>query len=195
MVPQHILQQLCVGKVDDPEDGSKALVSDGGAGRRAVHLVKDPEQSLDEALGQLGVLLHQLGSGVFSADLLVAPCNAHAHTQSRLALLPHGLSLAGRPPQVTSGDPRVTCVGVGQGVGFPLDAACRPRVLVDLLHRVEVDGVDAAQRRQADLVLAVLVGCLQAKRTTNISDASGTRNSATTGMQIVQRLLEVANRF
>lgn len=183
MVPQHILQQLCVGKVDDPEDGSKALVSDGGAGRRAVHLVKDPEQSLDEALGQLGVLLHQLGSGIFSADLLVAPCNVRAHThrdthtQSRLALLPHGLSLAGRPPQVTSGDPRVTCVGVGQGVGFPLDTACRPRVLVDLLHRVEVDGVDAAQRRQADLVLAILVGRLQAKRTTNISDASGTRNN------------------
>lgn len=40
----------------------------------------------------------------------------------------------------------VTCVGVSQGVGFPLDAACSPRVLIDLLHRVEVDGVDAAQR-------------------------------------------------
>lgn len=79
MVPQHILQQLCVSKVDDPEDGSKALVSDGRAGRRAVHLIQDPEQSLDEALGQFGVFLHQLGSGVFSTDVLVATCSTHAH--------------------------------------------------------------------------------------------------------------------
>lgn len=57
----------------------------------------------------------------------------------------------------------VTCVRVGQGVGFPLDTACSPCVLVDLLHRVEVDGVDAAQCRQADFVLAVLVGRLQAE--------------------------------
>lgn len=33
MVPQHILQQLCISKVDDPEDGSKALVSNSRASR------------------------------------------------------------------------------------------------------------------------------------------------------------------
>lgn len=83
MVPQHILQQLCICKVNDPEDGSKALVSDGGASRRAVHLIQDPEQGLYEALGQLRVLLHQLSSGVFSADFLVAPCNTHTHTEGQ----------------------------------------------------------------------------------------------------------------
>lgn len=57
-----------------------------------------------------------------------------------------------------------TCVRVGQRVGFPLDAARSSRVLVDLLHRVKVDGVDAAQRRQADFILAVLVCRLQAER-------------------------------
>lgn len=87
MVPQHILQQLCICKVDDPEDGSKALVSDGGAGRRAVHFVENPKQSFDKALCQLGVLLHQLGSCIFSADLLVAPCR-HTHRAGQLSSVP-----------------------------------------------------------------------------------------------------------
>ena len=73
MVPQHILQQLCISKVDDPEDGSKALVSDSRASRRAVHLIQDPKQSFDKALCQFRVLLHQLGSCVFSTNLLVTP--------------------------------------------------------------------------------------------------------------------------
>ena len=54
-----------------------------------------------------------------------------------------------------------TCVGVGQRVGFPLDAAGCTRVLVDLLHRVEVYGVDPSQSGQADLVLPILVGRLK----------------------------------
>lgn len=73
MVPQHILQQLCISKEDDPEDGSKALVSDRRAGRGAVHLIQDPKQSFDKALCQLRVLLHQLGACVLSTDLLVTP--------------------------------------------------------------------------------------------------------------------------
>lgn len=72
---------------------------------------------------------------------------------------------------MSSGDLMVTCVRVGQGVGFPLDATCSPRVLIDLLHGVEVDGVDAAQRRQADLVLTVLVGRLgEGPQTSEIKD-------------------------
>ena len=43
VVSQNVLQQVCVRKEDDPENGSKALVSDGGAGGGAVHLVQDPE--------------------------------------------------------------------------------------------------------------------------------------------------------
>lgn len=73
MVPQHILQQLCISKVDDPEDGSKALVSDSGASRWAVHLIQDPKQSFDKALCQLRVLLHQLGTCILSTNLLVTP--------------------------------------------------------------------------------------------------------------------------
>lgn len=73
MVPQHILQQLCISKVDDPEDGSKALVSHSRASRRAVHFIQNSKQSFDEALCQLRVLLHQLGSSVFSTVFLVTP--------------------------------------------------------------------------------------------------------------------------
>ena len=73
VVSQNVLQQVRVRKEDDPENGSKALVSDGGAGGGAVHLVQDPEQGLDEALGQVGVVLHQLCAGVLPPHLLVAP--------------------------------------------------------------------------------------------------------------------------
>ena len=79
MVSQNVFQQVCVRKEDDPENGSKALVSDGGAGGGAVHLVQDPEQGLDEALGQLGVILHQLCAGVLPPHFLVAPWR-HRHS-------------------------------------------------------------------------------------------------------------------
>ena len=73
MVPQYILQQLRISKVDDPEDGSKALVSDSRASRWAVHLIQDPKKSFYKALCQLRVLFHQLGSCIFSTNLLVSP--------------------------------------------------------------------------------------------------------------------------
>lgn len=73
VVPQHVLEELSICEEDDPEDGSEALMSDGWAGRRAVHLVQHPEQGLDEALGQLRVLLHQLGPCILPPHLLVTP--------------------------------------------------------------------------------------------------------------------------
>ncbi len=87
MVPQHILQQLCISKVDDPEDGSKALVSDSRASGRAVYLIQDPEQSFDKALCQLRVLLHQLGSCILSTNLLMTPCRQKVYKSGYFAQL------------------------------------------------------------------------------------------------------------
>lgn len=50
-----------------------------------------------------------------------------------------------------------TGIGIDQGVGFSLDSSCRPCVLIDLLHRVEVDGVNSTKCGEANLVLAVLM--------------------------------------
>lgn len=53
-----------------------------------------------------------------------------------------------------------TSVGINQGVRLPLNSPCCSRVLVNLLHRVEVNGVNSAECREADLVLAVLMSRL-----------------------------------
>ena len=82
VVLQHVLQQLCVGEVDDPQDGAKALVSDGGAGGGAVHLVQDAEQSLDEAARQLRVLLHQLRPRVLPLHLRLPACARESRVTS-----------------------------------------------------------------------------------------------------------------
>lgn len=57
----------------------------------------------------------------------------------------------------------ITCTGVGKRIWFPLDTACRSCVFIDLLHRVEVNCVHTAQGWQTDLILPILVGCLQGK--------------------------------
>lgn len=59
-----------------------------------------------------------------------------------------------------SGSSSITCVGVGQRIGLPLDATRRSSIFIYLLHRVEVNSVHSAQGRQADLIFPVLVGCL-----------------------------------
>ena len=59
------------------------------------------------------------------------------------------------------------------GLGLRWIPPSGSRVLVDLLHRVEVDGIDAAQRGQADLILPVLVRRLRAENTHASQTAPG----------------------
>lgn len=66
----------------------------------------------------------------------------------------------------------ITCIGVGERIWFPLDTACCSCVFIDLLHRVEVNCVHTAQGWQADLILPILVGCLQGKVITNTPPTS-----------------------
>lgn len=95
MVAQYVFKQVCICEVDDPEDGSKALVSDGRPGWGAVHLIKDPKQSLYEALGQLGVLFHQLSACVLSPHLQVPSCeDRHCFTTFHTKYLSHNLVMS-----------------------------------------------------------------------------------------------------
>lgn len=53
-----------------------------------------------------------------------------------------------------------TWIGTDKRIRFPLDPTCGSGILIDLLHRVEVNGVNTAKGGQTDLILPILMSRL-----------------------------------
>lgn len=53
-----------------------------------------------------------------------------------------------------------TCVRVGQRVGFSLNGSGCASVFINLLHRIEVNGVDSTESGQTYLIFSILVSSL-----------------------------------